>query len=163
MTTNVWIDHVLKDIPEFMGVRSIDNMMQPKITPAYTIINFAKSTMPGSHFICVIFVTKQICLYFDSLNLPDIPFKIEQYMHLYSDHVYRFNFAIQSVFSGFCGIFALLPIMLHVNNFSILQIFECMIFHFEEGSLRNDRICVDLLVYLFKLYYTNNHHIPFTK
>ena len=163
MTTNVWIDHVMIDIPEFMGVKSIDNMIQPKTIPAYTIINFAKSSMPGSYFVCVMFVTNQTCLYFDPLNLPDIPFEIDEYMHLYSNNVYRFSFTIQSIFSGFCGIFTLLPIMLHVNNFSTAQIFECMLLHFEEGSVKNDRICVDLVVYLFKLYYINNQQIHFTK
>jgi len=163
MTTNVWLDHVMEDIPEFMGVKSIDDMMQPKTIPAYTIINFSKSSMPGSHFVCVMFVTNDTCLYFDPLNLSGIPFEIDEYMHLYSDNVYRFNFAIQSIFSGFCGIFTLLPIMLHVNNFSVAQIFECILLHFEEGSVKNDRICVDILVYLFKSYYTNNQQIHFTK
>jgi len=53
--------------------------------------------------------------------------------------------------------------MLHVNDFSIAQIFECILLHFEEGSVKNDRICVDILVHLFGSYYTNNQQIHSTK
>ena len=144
----------MKDILHFIGVKSIDNMIKPKSIPAYTIVNFSPSTLPGTHFVCIMFINSKTCLYFDPLNLPYIPFLIREYMFLYSDCVYRFNFASQSILSDFCGIFSILPIMLHVNNYSPAQIFEGMLSHFEEeGSIKNDKICVDLVVYLFQLYY----------
>ena len=40
MTTNIWINNVMKEIENFCGVYSSDNLKDPMSYPAYLIVNF---------------------------------------------------------------------------------------------------------------------------
>ena len=150
MTSNVWIDQTMKEVPGFLGTCSIDKLITPLSLPSYTIINFSPLFVVGTHFVSILFLKKNICLYFDPLKLNYIPDKIINYMHEYCTHVFQIYHAIQSPFSGFCGFFCLIPIMLHVNELPIVD----HIIKFREGVLTNDDICINLLAKLFKYYFT---------
>ena len=80
MTTNIWINNVMKDIENFCGVYSSDNMKDPMSYPTYLIVNFSPSFSPGTHFIAMIFDEKQNCTYFDPLGLGTAPKIIQDFM-----------------------------------------------------------------------------------
>ena len=156
MTTNIWLNHLMQDIHSFLGVFSIDTLIDPKIFPSYTIINFSRAKDVGTHFVSLLFLNKRTCCYFDPLSLPFIPRKIKLYMFANSQNVLKINFKIQNEMSSFCGFFCLLPIMLHANNLSIIK----GITLFEQGIIENDEICIEVLSHLFKMYYYERH--PFS-
>ena len=139
----------MKDISNFMGVSSVDTLLTPTSFPSYTIINFSPSNLPGTHFVSVIFFNKNLCLYFDSLNLAVIPQRIFRYMQDTAKHIIRIDYSIQNPRSIFCGFYSLVPIMLHVTNLPILR----GILSFKECSMENDELCIRMLTRLFKLYY----------
>ena len=157
MTTNLWINNIMKDIPSFIGVYSLDNVKQPECYPSYTIINFSPSRATGTHFITVLFISKLICVYFDPLNLIFIPQEIKQYMVQNSNYIYLIDYPIQNLLSGYCGFFCILVILFAVNQIPIyegLRIFPKM-------SLQNDNKCIDVLVKLFKIYYLELKEVIF--
>ena len=148
MTTNIWINKIMRDIPGFMGVYSSDNIEDPISLPSYLITNFSGYNSPGSHFITILFI-EGICVYFDPLNLSYIPDDILMYMHRNSSYVYRIDVATQHPSSGFCGFYSLLPIMMYVNGISLYDGFHL----FQLPSLENDYKCIEILTKLFRLYY----------
>ena len=149
MTTNIWINQVMKDIPQFVGVKSSDQVIKPPFFPCYTIVNFSPSFLPGTHFIVILFVKKTKCIYYDPLGISGIPKEILDYMQKYSRDVVQINHPIQNPISSFCGFFCMLPILLHVNRLPILQ----GIYSFKKHEMENEIKCVNLLARLFKLYY----------
>ena len=149
MVSNIWINRVMQDIHRFMGVYSSNELTPPLSYPTYIIANFSRSYEKGTHFIAILFLKKDLCIYFDPLNLSFIPRDIQEYMHLNSRLVYQINYAIQNPLSSFCGLFCIMAIMLHVNNIPLIQ----GITSFHEDSEQNDNKCVRILEKLFKLYY----------
>ena len=149
MTTNIWINDLMKDIPSFIGVYSTDTVIEPNFFPCYMIVNFSKSVDPGTHFVSILFINSNTCWYFDPLNLSFIPQEIRSYMFQNSRNVRKIKFKIQNSLSVFCGFFCLVPILLHVNNFPILRGLSI----FTPDLIENDDICIDLLTHLFKIYY----------
>ena len=139
----------MKDVPSFLGAQSIDTMIKPLTFPAYSIINFSKSYERGTHFVAILFINKKKCLYFDPLNLSFIPQEIIMYMLKFSKDAWKIEYRVQNPLSIFCGFYCLVPVLLHVNKISILRGLSI----FEEGSLKNDELCIDLLSHLFKMYY----------
>ena len=152
MTSNIWINYIMSDIPEFMGTFSINNIPSPKSFPCYMIVNFSTLNSPGSHFVTIMFLSNIDCLYFDPLNLTFIPEHIINYMHKNTENIFKINYTIQNPLSVFCGFYCLLPIMLHVNKLSIINGISV----FYNSSIKNDDICVKMLTNLFKLYYLEN-------
>ena len=149
MVSNIWINRVMQDIHRFMGVYSSNELTPPLSYPTYIIANFSRSYEKGTHFIAILFLKKDLCIYFDPLNLSFIPRDIQEYMHLNSRLVYQINYTIQNPLSSFCGLFCIMAIMLHVNNIPLIQ----GITSFHEDSEQNDNKCVRILEKLFKLYY----------
>ena len=97
MTTNIWINNVMKGIGNFSGVYSSDNMKDPMIYPSYLIVNFSPSFSPGTHFIAMIFDEEQNCNYFDHLGLGTAPKIIQNFMKLNSKNVEKM--IVQSILS----------------------------------------------------------------
>ena len=145
MTTNVWINRIMKDIPQFIGVCSLDNLPMPTSFPSYIIINFSPSNLPGTHLITVLFLKNNVLLYFDPLNLPYIPCEILSYMLKNTTNIFKLDYTVQNFLSSFCGFFCLLPIMLHVNKLPVLQ----GILSFNERDIHNDEKCIYLLTIYF--------------
>lgn len=149
MTTNLWINHIMRDVEPFIGVYSVDNIKKPVSYPSYTIVNFSPVHSPGTHFITIMFIDKNMCVYFDPLNLPFIPSEIQEYMQENSKYTYIFKYAIQNPFSGYCGFYCLLVILLHINKISLCY----GIYSFPKLSIHNDEKCIRTLIKLFKVYY----------
>ena len=149
MTTNIWINNLMKDIPLFLGVCSIDTLKAHSFFPSYTIVNFSKSTDLGTHFVTILIINNERCMYFDPLNLPFIPLEIRSYMFSNSINVKTIHFQIRNSLSTFCGFFCLIPILLHVNNISIIKGLSI----FSPGLIENDELCIEMLSDLFKMYY----------
>ena len=139
----------MKDVKNFMGVYSVNKIVKPKYTPSYIIVNFSPEELPGTHFIAIIFINSELCIYFDPLDLPFVPMEIQQYMHQQSNLVYILCYPIQNMFSGYCGFYCILAILLHANNFSLTDGLQS----FPKLSLGNDEKCISTVVKLFKIYY----------
>ena len=136
-------------IHRFSGVYSSNELIPPVAYPTYIIANFPSSNENGTHFIAILFVNKDMCIYFDPLNLSFIPKNIQEYMRVNSRFVYQINYTIQNPFSNLCGSFCILCIMMHVNNTPLIQ----GIASFREASEQNDNKFIRMLEKLFKLYY----------
>ena len=149
MTTTVWIIEIMKDIKNFMGVYSVNNIQNPVTYPAYLIVNFAESNAPGTHFVAIIFTKDKTSIYFDPLDLIFIPLKIQEYMNKNSRKTHVIHHPIQNPISGYCGFFCLLAILFYVNDIPFIH----LTYYFPRSSLVNDRKCITLLVKLFKIYY----------
>lgn len=139
----------MQDVHGFMGVYSSNDLRPPTLYPSYTIANFSRTYETGTHFIAILFLKKNLCVYFDPLNLPFIPPEIKDYMCKYSNFLYQINYTVQNPLSVFCGLFCLIPIMMYVNNIPLYSGIKS----FHEFSEENDNKCVEMLEKLFKLYY----------
>ena len=151
MVSNLWINDFMKEFQQFIGVYSRDTMEHPTDYPSYTIVNISKACEQGTHYVCIIFSNAYDCLYFDPLNLSFIPEEILIYMFENSQKVVRTYFQIQNELSSFCGFYWLLPILLHMNNISVLDGLDL----FKEKSAENDNKCIKLLSILIKIYFRN--------
>ena len=149
MTTNLWINHIMRDVNQFIGVYSRDNIKQPTSYPSYTIVNFSSLHAPGTHLVTILFINKSMCIYFDPLNLPFIPSEIQEYMKVNSSYIHIVKYPIQNPLSGFCGFYCLLVILLHINKVSLYY----GLYSFPRQSIRNDDKCVRTIIKLLKVYY----------
>ena len=55
----------MQDIHRFMGVYSSNELTPPLAYPTYVIANCSRSYEKGTHFIAILFVNKDMCIYFD--------------------------------------------------------------------------------------------------
>ncbi len=151
MTTNVWINNVMRDILSFLGVYSSDNIKEPKMFPSSCIVNFSPKDTTGTHFVVILYNTPNSCIYYDPMNLGYIPNDIFSYMKTcYGKNVETINFALQHPFSIYCGFYCLLTTMLHLNKIPILK---CIQKNFVQYSFSNDENCISILCKLMHLYY----------
>ena len=149
MVSNIWINRVMQDIHRFMGVYSSNELTPPLSYPTYIIANFSRSYEKGTHFIAILLLKKDLCIYFDPLNLLFLPDAIFQYMRTHSKMIYRVNNKIPSDLSIFCGFYCLIPIFLHMNNVPILKGLS----FFSKNLIKNDEICIILLKKLIQMYF----------
>ena len=149
MTTNIWLNYIMKDVNNFIGAYSINKIRTPTFFPSYTIVNFSPSYLPGTHFVAILFVDNRRCIYFDPLNTPFIPLKIKKYMKANSKMIHIIGHPVQNPLSGYCGFYCLLPIMFHINELPLLE----GILSFPKASMKNDKKCISVLMKLFKIYY----------
>lgn len=154
MTTNLWINYIMKDVENFLGVFSVDNIQSPVYFPAYLVVNFSPSHSPGSHFVSIIFHKKGRCMYFDPLDLKFIPRPIQLYMNENAKNIHKISYPIQNPLSGYCGFYCVMIILLHVNKIPIVE----GITAFPRTSLENDDKCISMLAKLFKIFYLEQHN-----
>ena len=152
MTTNIWISNVMRCIKNFCDVYSVDNMKDPMSYPAYLIVNFSPSFSRGTHFIAIIFDEEKNCTYFDPLGLRTAPKQIEDFMKKNSKNVEKIHHPIQNPFSGYCGFYCMMVIMIHANKMYI----SSTLYNFPLMSLKNDELCISVLTKLFELYFLKN-------
>lgn len=141
MLTNKYIFQCLKHIKKFKGVYSADNAIKLTNKGDCIVINFDKSYQPGSHFIAVYLSNKNVCKYFDSLNLKEIPLEIAKYLSLYKKAI-DCSKHLQSYLSTYCGFYSMLFLYSQsisskywLNNLKRLKL----------NSLKNDHLCINLL------------------
>ena len=139
----------MRDVEQFIGVYSRDNIKNPTSYPSYTIVIFSPLHFPVTHLVSIIFINKSMCVYFDPLNLPFIPTEIQVYMQENSNYIHIIKYPIQNPLSGFCGFYCLLVILLHINKLSLYY----GIYSFPKQSMSNDDKCVRTIIKLLKVYY----------
>lgn len=131
----------MKIIPGFIGVFSSDNC--PLLTKKKTglIMNFDKQNEPGSHFIAFFLNDKNECLYFDSLDIPIIPFTVDKYILNYNT-IFDYSIPVQSFNSSYCGFYCMLFISsMFVNE----KYYENIFSKFFKQSIDNDKKCISYL------------------
>ena len=151
MTTNIWLEYILRDIPSFVGVFSSDETILPKVYPSSCIVNFSSKNDVGTHFITLLFDNPNRCRYFDPLDLSFIPDNLSKFLNFYfPNKVYKIHFKIQHDMSNFCGIHCIFICLLYHCNFPILKTLEI---NFFRDKLSNDEKVTRLLCKLVKRIY----------
>jgi len=136
--TNIQIDKLLKNIKNYKGCYSKDNI-RTKLKEGYYVINLQDSNDgDGSHW-CCLYVSKYYDLYFDSYGFI-CPENIEQLCDklIYSQKM------IQSLNSSSCGYYVVLFI-LYMNKFNIndkllIVKYNNFINLFNKDEMINDKI-----------------------
>jgi len=136
--TNIQIDKLLKNIKNYKGCYSKDNI-RTKLKEGYYVINLQDSNEgDGSHW-CCLYVSKYYDLYFDSYGFI-CPENIEQLCDklIYSQKM------IQSLNSSSCGYYVVLFI-LYMNKFNIndkllIVKYNNFINLFNKDEMINDKI-----------------------
>jgi len=148
MTSNIWIENVLRRIPSFLGVYSSDNIPPPKFFPSSCIVNFSSYHDIGTHFITLLYDNPYCCRYFDPLDLNFIPQNISEFLKTHFPNKYRIiHFKIQHSLSNFCGIYCMCVCILHNNKRSVLETLKN---NFFEDELANDKKVVHLVCKLIQ-------------
>ena len=83
MTTNIWMEYILRNISSFVGVFSSDETILPKVYPSSCIVNFSSKNDVGTHFITLLFDNPNRCRYFDPLDLSFIPDNLSKFLNFY--------------------------------------------------------------------------------
>ena len=152
MTSNVWIESKLRNIPTFLGVYSSVDIPPPIFSRSSCILNFSGKNDIGTHFVVVLY-NRYLCTYYDPPNLDFIPETIKNYMQLhYFDNVRYVKIKIQHTLSNFCGLYCMLVCILHYMGMSIYTTLNKI---FPSPKLSNDEKLVKLLCKTLRKIYTN--------
>jgi len=99
------------NINNFIGCYSADNLPPIKKYPSYLIFNYSPHWKDGTHWIAILFISPEICYYYDSLGFP--PEYLEdffgydtnfyKYMKKYSKYIIYNNKINQDILSSLCG------------------------------------------------------------
>ena len=150
MASNICIEHVLKDIPTFLGIYSSDTIPIPSFYPSSCILNFSSRGEIGTHFVTLLY-SQYYCTYFNPLNMNFIPEEIEDFMQTHFFYNIRLiKFKIQHDLSNFCGLYCMFVCMLHYYNKPILLTLQNT---FPMPDLTNDNKIVKLLYQIFERFY----------
>ena len=152
MSSNVWIESILRNIPTFLGVYSSDDIPPPIFSRSSCILNFSGKNDIGTHFVVILY-SRYFCTYFDPLNLDFIPETIKNYMHLhYFDHFRYIKIKIQHTLSNFCGLYCMFVCILQYMGKPIYTTLNNL---FPSPKLSNDEKLVKLLCKTLRKIYTN--------
>lgn len=141
MTTNYQLIKLAEHYGINLHVCSKDKLASQKHSnPGYYIINLADSDKPGTHWVAL-FIDNATKIYFDSYGML-APEEVEEF--LMNDYYYNKK-QIQSLQSGFCGIFCIAFLLaMHrlkkktKNNY--LQEYQRFINQFSDNPTKNLRI-----------------------
>lgn len=153
MLSNIFIEQLLIHFKGFLGVYSSNNAVKLKRKGECLILNFDKEGEAGSHFICLYMKSGKCCLYFDSLNLPIIPFEIYNYLSDRSFNIENCSKDIQSFKSTYCGFYCMLFIICNKISF---QYWNHVSKKFVTRCMSNDMKCIDYLCSAIKKYFKIN-------
>ena len=120
MTSNVWIEHTFRDIPNFYGVFSSDGIVPPFFYPSCCIVNFSREVEEGTHYVLLLYDHENTCTYFDPMDLDFIPEDISTYMSTrFGKNISYIHYSIQNIFSNYCAIYCMFACMLQFYNVPI--------------------------------------------
>lgn len=140
MVSNLYIDGVLSSYKNFKGTFSSDNIPLLEKNEG-AICNFSKRSEVGSHFV-FLFNQDNLLHYFDPLKLPFIRDDIIHYISKYTA-VVDLSKRIQHYTSNFCGFYCILAFL--ACNIKVDFFINDILNVFENNSLENDKICVQLI------------------
>jgi hypothetical protein len=148
MTTNIFLDSILKKFPGFRGTFSSDTAPIIKNNESI-IINFSKENTPGTHFIAF-FSCKGENYYFDSLNVNNIPLDVYNYFYNYNK-VVNLSKEIQHPESIMCGFYCMMVIIASCISIDFLK--EEILPLFNTREMSNDDLCAKMIPHLIKRYF----------
>lgn len=150
MTTNTWIEYIMRHVQPFLGVYSSDNVIIPTFFPSCCILNFSSEDEKGTHFVTLLYTNKNLCTYFDPLNLGYIPYNIMKFLSInFDNNINYIQFSLQNPLSNFCGLHCMLACMIYIEGFSLLPILKE---NFIPYSRRNDEKGVSILCKLLLIH-----------
>jgi hypothetical protein len=120
----------------FKNVLAIDELpnSSKKIKNSAFIINTDKKTEKGEHWLSVFYDGQSNCQFFDSLGLGPEIYNLENFIINTSKAAFTNKYAVQSIFSEYCGYYAILFVMIRSRNVSFRKFLE----YFDQDTLKND-------------------------
>jgi hypothetical protein len=120
----------------FKAVIEIDELPRSKrkIKNSAYVINTDKKSGQGEHWISFFYDKNSNCEFFDSLGFGPEFYSLDGFLLKTGKKVFTNNFAIQSIFSEYCGYYAILFVLLRSRNIS----FETFLEYFNIDSIKND-------------------------
>ena len=150
MVDNYYINGLLKRMPHFGGVYSSDNipplMQLAEHSLKYIIVNTARETEPGEHFIALLFdwsKKRPRCLWFDSFGMTPANNDILAYLRKSNVIITWTKKAIQHPLSSYCGFFCIGAIAAHQLHGGLKSFFKLF---FPSEKEHNDKIIVKYLI-----------------
>ena len=137
---SVQIEKILKSNLQtrniFLGVFARDELPKLDRFPCCFVINTAKRSHPGKHWLSFYYDKNKVCNFFDSYGNEPSFFNLDKYIYKTSKKLVSNNKAIQSWKSENCGYYCILFIILRSSGHSMKQF--CNLF--DENRDKNDQM-----------------------
>lgn len=139
--TNFELEKLLADDDEFVGCFSQDNLPTKLNLPATIIINTAKRSSKGRHWIAIR-IQKNSSLYFDTFGVHPVEDNIKTFLQRFSKKILYSVVCIQDINSFYCGFycFAFIKMVKNVKSFKTF-----LDFFYPFASKKNDKIVKTIL------------------
>jgi hypothetical protein len=120
----------------FKNVLAIDELPKTnkKIKNSAYIINTDKKTEKGEHWLSVFYDDQSNCQFFDSLGMGPEIYNLDSFIIKTSKAAFTNKYAVQSIFSEYCGYYAILFVMIRSRNVSFRKFLE----YFDKDTFKND-------------------------
>lgn len=144
--SNIYINNILKNYANFLGVFSSDTLPDVVYDNSGLICNLSRVGEPGTHFISIYFKNNKI-YYFDSLSLDISNIYLIDYLLSFRKQIVYKRQRIQNIKSVFCGFFCMYFIIKMCYDHDYSSIFS----KFKKKNLiENDKIVISELGNIFK-------------
>jgi hypothetical protein len=144
---NIQIENILKNDQftqkYFIGVFARNNLPKNFSYPSAFIFNTVVKSGKGMHWLSIIFTKDKKCQFFDSLGFAPSFYGLENYIKKRSTSLSFNKHPIQSLNSNYCGIYALLFILILSRG----QTFSKFLGSFDLNTEKNDLIIKKHLIY----------------
>ena len=120
----------------FKGVFALDEvpLQGKKIKNSIFVINSETKNGPGEHWIAVFFDKNSNCEFFDSLGFDPKFYSLDFLLKKSSNTLTINRFAVQSIFSEFCGLYTICFILIRCRKISFNKFLE----YFDVDCIKND-------------------------
>lgn len=144
--SNIYIEEILQPFTSiFRGVFSSDKIPNFSKKKHFScIINLAKESNPGTHFVAVFYNTESI-QYFDSLSLPILNIHIMDFLKSFGNPIVTSKTPIQCIDSDFCGYYCILFTLMAEFNTNLSSFYK--MFNKSDCS-ENDVLVIKLICYI---------------
>jgi hypothetical protein len=144
---NIQIENILKldrfSQKCFLGVFARNNLPKVVSYPSAFIFNTDVKSGKGMHWLSIIFTKDKKCQFFDSLGFPPTFYGLENYIKKRSSSLVFNKHPIQSLNSNYCGLYALLFILVLCRG----QSFSNFLGRFHLDTNKNDLIIKKHLIF----------------
>jgi len=129
----------------FKKVVAIDQLPSifRKIKNSAYVINSHKQNQDGEHWIAVFYDSDSNCEFFDSFAMGPEFYGLENFLNKTSNSCVTNKFALQSIFSNFCGFYCVLFVLVRSRIIS----FENFLEYFDVDCVKNDEIIKNMFEY----------------
>jgi hypothetical protein len=119
-----------------MGVYARDELPKLDSFPCCFVLNTAKRSHPGKHWLAFYYDSKSVCNFFDSFGNDPEFFNLKSYISKNSDAVIWNKKPIQSFQSENCGYYCILFLILRSSGYSMEKF--CDLFY--DLTFKNDEM-----------------------